>query len=113
MFNSNSSDKEFDFENSCEGFEGSTDCYLEDDIYWERLSRSTFTASKLPDGDGDGDEYVAVIGFGKAQSNSGAIFQLVLSNVDELNNIPSNQHLEVVLQKLKNRFDDLNSFISN
>ncbi len=109
MFDLNSSCKKSNSEKSNKEFEGSIDCYLKNDAYWERLSRSVFTASKLP----EGDEYTAVIGFGKAQSNSAAVFQLVLSNVDEMNNVPNNQHLEIMLQKLKNRFDDLNSFISN
>lgn len=80
--------------------------YLLTDEYLDRLARSTFTASNLP----EGDEYVAIIGHGYEKSNREAVYTLILKNIDALSEVHGIHHLEKALDLLKGRFRDVESY---
>jgi len=73
--------------------------YLLTEEYMERLARSIFTASKLP----DGDEYVGIIGNGYERSNLEAINTLLWKNMDTLCEIQGIYHFERGIEILKSR----------
>ena len=73
------------------------------DVYLDRLQRTAYALSGLP----DGDEYVHVIGRGNEGSNLESIGTLIEKLIDILSEIPTNQHLEKVMEELSSRFHDL------
>ena len=81
---------------------------LGDDEYLEKLARSLFTASHLP----ENDAYVGIIGHGYEKSNLEAIFTLLTNHNDRLCELPGNQHLEKGLELLESRFSDVERFLS-
>lgn len=82
--------------------------YLFTDDYMEKLARSVFVSSRLP----DNDDYVKVIGHGYEKSNLEAIHTLIMNNLDTLCEIHGIHHLERALELLEERFRNVESFFS-
>ena len=75
--------------------------------YIGKLSRSVYTASKLP----EGDDYVAIIGNGTEKSNLDALNTLIEKNIDRLIEVDKIYHLEKSLDILRSRFRDVESYL--
>jgi len=82
--------------------------YLFTDEYLEKLARSVFTASRLP----DNDDFVNIIGRGLEKSNQEAVHTLVMNNLDHLCEINGSHHLEKGLELLDQRFRDVEQFFN-
>lgn len=82
--------------------------YLLTDEYLERLARSIYTASRLP----ENDNYVKIIGHGYEKSNQEAVYTLVMNNLDSLREVYGIHHLEKGLELIEQRFLSVEQFFS-
>lgn len=71
--------------------------------YLERLARSVFITSRIP----EGSDYVGIIGDGNGGTNREAVYTLLVKHVDQLSEIPESQRLEKGIEILLNRFRDV------
>ena len=79
------------------------------DEYVDRLPRAVYALSGLS----DGDEFVHMIGSGVEKSNFEAVGTLIKNHLDILNDIPSVQHLEKVIEILNNRYQEIQYLAAN
>jgi len=78
------------------------------DMYLERLQRTVYALSELP----DGNEYVHIIGNGNEENNLEALGTLIDSLSDVLSCMPTTLHLDKIMKELSNRFHDLRYLVT-